>query len=119
MLPGARFALSWDGRSWEEAGSDLDRFFGPAGPARYVYYLRCQLSTARLRKLSINNDLQMAPLTLPGMAIGKNMLTYIRFSVVGERKVRLTPLDRAVSVSSPRGAGGTYLSTPRWRDRRD
>ena len=30
---GARFAVSWDGRAWEEAGSDLDRFFDPSGPA--------------------------------------------------------------------------------------
>ncbi len=87
---GARFALSWDGRSWEEAGSDLDRFFAPSGPARYVYYLRCQLrGQARLRKLRIVNDLQMAPLTLPGMGVGKNAFTYTDQSP-GERKVRLT-----------------------------
>ncbi len=87
---GARFAFSWDGRSWEETGSDLARFFGPAGPARYVYYLRCELpGSARLRKLRIINDLQMAPLTLPGMVIGKNTFTYTDQSP-GERQVRLT-----------------------------
>ena len=74
---GARFAVSWDGRSWQETGRDLDKFFRPSGPARYVYYLRCQLpGQARLRKLRIVNDLQMAPLTLPGMGIGKNTFTY-------------------------------------------
>ena len=40
---GAKFALSWDGRSWEEAGPDLDRFFPPEGPARYEYRLHCEL----------------------------------------------------------------------------
>jgi hypothetical protein len=33
---GARFPLSWDGRSWVEVGSNLDRLFEPGGPARYV-----------------------------------------------------------------------------------
>ena len=81
---GARFALSWDGRSWEEVGSNLDKFFAPAGPARYRYYLRCQLpGDARLRKLAIVNDLQMAPLTLPGMDIGNN--TFYLHGPVGWR----------------------------------
>ena len=74
---GAKFSLSWDGRSWEEAGSNLDRFFGPSGPARYVYYLVPLSGQARLRKLRIVNDLQMAPLTLPGMGVGANTFTYI------------------------------------------
>lgn len=30
---GAKFALSWDGKTWLEAGPDLDKFFPPAGPA--------------------------------------------------------------------------------------
>jgi hypothetical protein len=101
---GARFALSWDGRSWDDAGSDLDKFFGPAGPARYVYYLRCQLSAeARLRKLRIVNDLQMAPLTLPGMGIGKNTFTYTDQST-GARKVRLTHEWVERSASRPPAA---------------
>jgi hypothetical protein len=87
---GAQFALSWDGQSWEDLGGDLDRFFGPQGPARYVYHLRCHLAgPARLRKLEISNTLQMAPLTLPGMAIGKNRFTYTDQSP-GRRKVRLS-----------------------------
>jgi hypothetical protein len=101
---GATFALSWDGRSWEEAGGNLDRFFAPAGPARYAYYLRCQLSgPARLRKLAILSDLQMAPLTLPGMGIGRNTFTYTDKSP-DERKVRVAHQWVERSASRPPAA---------------
>ena len=48
-----------------EAGPDLTKFFPPNGPARYEYKLRCELGAgARLKRLSIVNDLQMAALAL-------------------------------------------------------
>ena len=110
---GARFALSWDGRSWQDTGNDLDRFFGPSGPAHYVYYLRCELpGQARLRKLTINNELQMAPLTLPGMGIGKNTFTYTDQSA-GERKVRLTHHWVERSASRPPTAPRDPIFPPR------
>ncbi|MFI5459445.1 MAG: hypothetical protein ACHRXM_28810 [Isosphaerales bacterium] len=109
---GARFALSWDGRSWEEVGGDLDRHFGPQGPARYVYYLRCQLpGRARLRKLRITNALQMAPLTLPGMGVGKNTFTYTDQSA-GERKIRLTHQWVERSASRPPWAPSEPIFPP-------
>ncbi len=87
---GAKFSLSWDGKSWTEAGSDLTKFFPPNGPARYEYRLRCELGAgARLKRLGIVNDLQMAPLTLPAMSIGENKFVYTDQSP-GERKVRIT-----------------------------
>jgi hypothetical protein len=87
---GAKFALSWDGKSWLEAGSDLDKFFPPAGPARYEYRLRCTLDAgARLERLGIVNDLQMAPLALPAMSVGDNQFVYTDQSK-GERQVRIT-----------------------------
>ena len=87
---GPKFALSWDGKTWEEAEHDLDRFFPPKGTARYQYQLRCQLNGgARLTRLGIVNDVQMAPLTLPGMVVGPNTFTYSDQSS-GERKVRIT-----------------------------
>src|SRR5581483_7590260 len=50
---GASFSLSWDGKSWLKAGSDLNSFFPPNGPARYGYQLRCELSAgAQLRRLA-------------------------------------------------------------------
>ena len=110
---GARFAVSWDGRTWEEAGNDLDRFFAPSGPARYVYYLRCELpNQARLRQLRIVNDLQMAPLTLPGMGVGKNTFTYTDQST-GERKVRITHRWVERSASRPPAAPREPIFPPR------
>ncbi|HLY08721.1 MAG TPA: Ig domain-containing protein [Planctomycetota bacterium] len=87
---GAKFSVSWDGKAWEEAGADLDRLFPPAGPARYEYRLRCELDPgARLQKLRIVNDVQMAPLALPGMTVGANEFVYTDQSP-GGRKVRVT-----------------------------
>ncbi len=87
---GARFELSWDGKSWHEVERSLDGLFPPDGPARYRYYLKCELSEgASLRRLAIKNDLQMAPLTLPGMGIGANAFTYTDESA-SNRRVRIT-----------------------------
>jgi hypothetical protein len=87
---GAKFSLSWDGKSWLDAGTDLDRFFPPEGPARYEYRLRCQLPAgARLERLAIIHDLQMAPLALPTMAVGDNRFVYTDQSS-GKREVRIT-----------------------------
>lgn len=96
----ARFSLSWDGKSWQEIGTDVDKHFRSDGPARYLYYLRCQLSgEARLKRLAVINDLQMAPLTLPGMRIGKNAFAYTDQSK--ERKVRITHQWIERSASKP------------------
>jgi hypothetical protein len=87
---GAKFALSWDGQSWLEAGPDLDKFFPSAGQARYEYRLRCELDAgARLRRLGIVNDIQMAPLALPAMSVGDNQFVYTDQSS-GERQVCIT-----------------------------
>jgi hypothetical protein len=104
---GAKFAVSWDGRSWTDAGCDLDPLFKPHGPARYAYHLRCQLRAgARLRTLKIVNDLQMAPLSLPGMGVGTNMFSYTDQSS-GERKVRITQewVERSASRPPPAPPG--------------
>jgi hypothetical protein len=87
---GAKFAVSWDGKSWTEGGTDLDKFFPPGGPARYEYRLRCELPAgARIKRLGIVNDLQMAPLALPAMTVGENKFVYTD-QCPGERKVRIT-----------------------------
>jgi hypothetical protein len=101
---GARFAISWDGKSWEECGADLDRHFPPQGTARYAYQLRCTLSgEARLKRLGIINDLQMAPLSLPEMTVGKNSFAYTDQSS-GERRVRITHEWVERSTSKPPAA---------------
>jgi hypothetical protein len=86
---GARFKLSWDGKSWHEIDRDFDALFAPQGPARYRYYLKCELSgAAHLTGLQITNDLQMAPLTLPEMGLGTNPFTYVDESA--GRRIRIT-----------------------------
>jgi hypothetical protein len=98
---GAKFALSWDGKAWMEAGPDLDKFFPPQGPARYEYRLRCELSgDASLKRLGIVDDLQMAPLALPAMTVGDNKFVYTDESPAG-RKVRITHTWVERSASKP------------------
>lgn len=106
----AKFEISWDGKTWENADSDLDAFFPRTGTARYAYHLRCRLAgAARLRKLGIVNDLQMAPLSLPEMGIGENQFTYSDESS-GERRVRITHAWDERSISSPPAAPTAPIS---------
>jgi acetyl esterase/lipase len=93
-----KFSLSWDGTTWQEVGADLDAQFPGKGSARYEYRLRCELPEgALLNRLAIVNDLQMAPLALPGMVVGENHFTYTDQS--SSRRVRLTHewVERSIS----------------------
>jgi len=84
-----KWAVSFDGKTWEGAGPSLDKCFPPEGSARYDYTLRCELEPgAKLTKLKIVNDVQMAPLALPGMVVGSNEFVYTDASP--SRRVRLT-----------------------------
>ncbi len=87
---GTRFEISVDGKTWKAVETDLDPSFPPSGPALYSYRLRAVLSgEARLRRLELLNDLQMAPLSLPEMVVGENRFVYTDASP-GARSVRLT-----------------------------
>jgi Fibronectin type III domain len=98
---GAKFFLSWDGMSWQEVSENLDALFPTKDAARYEYRLKCELPEgARLKHLAIVNDLQMAPLALPGMIVGQNRFTYTDQST-GPRQVRLTHQWVERSVSRP------------------
>jgi hypothetical protein len=128
---GAKFSLSWDGKSWLEAGPNLDKLFLPAGPARYEYRLRCELGAgAHLRSLGIVNDIQMAPLALPAMSVGDNQFVYTDQSR-GKRQVRIThdwversacrPPEAPASPTFPPDRGeaeGTHLAF-RWQPPRN
>jgi len=117
---GAKFFISVDGKTWQAVKDNLDKFFPTVGPARYEYQLKCQLEgPARLRRLAVINDLQMAPMSLPEMVVGENLFTYSDQSG-GERKVRMThqwversaarpPLAPPVPIYPPDGgeANGT------------
>ena len=86
------------------------RVFSTVGPARYEYQLKCQLEgRARLRRLAILNDVQMAPLTMPEMVVGENRFTYSDQSA-GERKVRITHrwVERSTSPPPPAPAAAIY-----------
>jgi hypothetical protein len=102
---GARFFASLDGGVvWREMTRSLDELFPREGEARYQYQLKCELrGAARLRNLSITNDLQMAPLALPGMVVGENRFVYTDDSH-GERKLRITQERIERSISAPPGA---------------
>jgi hypothetical protein len=87
---GCKFSISADGKTWQGVKESLDKFFSVVGPARYEYKLKCQLEgPARLRRLAIINDLQMAPSALPEMSVGENAFTYSDQSAEG-RKIRIT-----------------------------
>lgn len=84
-----KWSVGFDGKTWEEAGPNLDKHFPPEGVARYSYKLRCELDGgAKLTRLKVSNDLQMAPLVLPGMVVGTNEFVYTDASA--SRKVRIT-----------------------------
>ena len=102
---GARFSTSLDGGvSWKEVTRNLDGLFPREGQARYQYQLKCELrGEDRLKNLSIVNDLQMAPLALPGMVAGENRFVYTDDSP-GKRKVRITQEWIERSISAPPGA---------------
>ncbi len=99
---GAKFAVSSDGAKWTDiAGGSFDKFFPLEGNPLYQYQLRCELpSGAKLKRLAIINDLQMALLALPEMTVGKNSFTYSDKSS-GERKVRITHEWVERSTSKP------------------
>src|SRR5271157_747242 len=98
---GARFFISVDGKTWRAVKDNLDRSFAVVGPAHYEYQLKCQLEgAARLRRLAIISDVQMAPLTLPEMVVGENAFTYSDQSS-GNRRVRITHRWVERSASRP------------------
>ena len=102
---GAKFALSWDGKSWHDVDRNLDGLFPPEGPARYAYHLRCQLTgEARLRRLGIVNDLQMAPLTLPEMGVGIEHVPLHRRVARPSAGADHPPVGRAVRQPAARSA---------------
>ena len=98
---GMKFFICQDGKTWRAVQDSMDKFFSIVGPACYEYQFKCQLEgAARLRRLGIVNDVQMAPLALPEMAVGENGFAYSDQSS-GERKVRITHEWVERSASKP------------------
>jgi len=106
------FSICQDSKTWRPAQGNLDKFFPIVGQACYEYQLRCQLEgSSRLRGLAIINDVQMAPLVLPEMVIGKNVFTYSDQSA-GDRKVRITHDWIERSASRPPSAPDAAVQPP-------
>jgi hypothetical protein len=99
---GAKFAVSPDGKQWTDiAGGNFDKFFPLQGNPYYQYQLQCELPAgAKLKRLAVINDLQMALLALPEMMVGENSFTYTDKSS-GERKARITHEWVERSTSKP------------------
>ncbi|HSI33455.1 MAG TPA: Ig domain-containing protein [Tepidisphaeraceae bacterium] len=102
---GAKFSVSPDGAKWTDIpGGNFDKFFPLEGNPYYQYQLRCELPAgAKLKRLAIVNDLQMALLALPEMTVGQNTFTYTDKSG-GERNVRITHEWVERSTSKPPAA---------------
>ncbi len=95
------FSFSYNGSVWEPTTAELDSFFPSNGPAVHTYYLACNLETnGRLNELTVRNDLQMAPLSLPAMQLGENTFYYSDHNS-GDRNVRITHKWVERSSSSP------------------
>lgn len=108
----AKFFVCQNGKTWKPVGDNLDKFFPIVGPACYEYQVKCQLEgPARLRRVAISNDLQMAPLALPEMAVGENRFTYSDEST-GDRKVRITHCWVERSASRPPAAPERAIYPP-------
>ena len=99
--------ISFDqGKTWQEVWTsvpsdlkriyaDLDPFFKKTDPARYEYLIRFTMrskdknETLALRGFHLESTLQMAPLAMPGVALGGNHFTYSDDNP-GAGKVRIT-----------------------------
>jgi len=106
----ARFFICCDGKNWQPAENNLDKFFPIVGKACYDYQLKCRLEgEAKLRSLAVINDVQMAPLAMPEMATGRNVFTYSDQSGPN-RKIRITHnwVERSASRPPSAPAGATW-----------
>ena len=106
-------AVSFDRKTWQEIWSagplgevsadvSLDRHFPPEGEARYGYDARVSIQGegAEILALTLESDLQMAPLSLPGVGLGGNEMIYVDESK-GQRHIRITHAWQECSASAP------------------
>jgi len=110
---GAKIEFSKDGKEWTEMTSGILDYQFPSkwGPFNECF-LKCTLAgDARLRSLAIINDVQTAPLGMPGMVVGDNRFVYTDESP-GERKVRITHEWVERSASRPPAAPAAPVFPP-------
>jgi hypothetical protein len=136
-------AVSRDGQTWNDIASkpgeidaSLDALFPSPGDPAYEYFVKAEFLAKRnpgavgLESLSIENDLQMAPLAMPSLRLGVNTIAYTdetsephavlaTFDWV-ERSSWMPPLAPTAAVSPADGAGmeGTQVQF-QWKDAQD
>ena len=117
---GAKFALSWDGRSWHEVDRNLDGLFPPRGPRVTCTTSGASSTATRGSASSGSSTTSRWPRSLfPSMGVGTNTFRYTD-QTAGERRVRITHqwVERSAS-RPPASAGRTGLSSLRRRGRGD
>ena len=132
-------SISFDqGKSWNEVWTsvpsdyrrmyaDLDPFFKKTDPARYEYMLRFTLESKlktpaiALKGFYLRSTLQMAPLAMPGVALGENRFTYsdgnsearnIRITYTWnecDANIELPPAPAAVAPGDGKSYSGTRV----------
>lgn len=113
------WAISFDGTLWQpiavEALDDkggrranLDSFFAESGIAAYSYYLRAEFraeseaTRAGLDRITIENDLQMAVLSMPALERGDNLVRYTDQTVAPHSvRIDFDYLERSVATPAP------------------
>ncbi len=99
----ARCTLSRDGHSWQPIDSDgtLNALLPSDGSATYDLYLRIEGVAERIDRITVELDLQMAPLSLPSLSVGENELLYTDESA-----------DRAVVLTHSWNERGDLVAPP-------
>jgi len=106
-----KLAFSFDQKKWQQvfaakvgendATIDLDKLLPPDGPARYAYFVRVETKgEAGVKAVAFESVLQMAPLSLPALELGKNRVVYVD-ETKGPHKVRITHEWKESSASRP------------------
>ena len=97
----AQWEFSTDQQTWQTLASlkqpgeaalevSLDEVVSPRGKPNYCFWLRLVLQgDATAEKVAFDNDIQMAPLSLPELELGTNRIVYTD-SNEGDRRVRIT-----------------------------
>jgi len=97
----AEWHYSPDGKEWKTLAAAtgpgqrmlaaaLDEAISPRGRPTYRYWLRLALrGPGTASRIAFDNDVQMAPLSLPELEVGVNRIQYVD-STPGERQVRIT-----------------------------
>ena len=114
-----KLAISFDEKKWREVLAakvgeaeeeiDLSEVFPPGGRARYGYFVKLESGgNGGVKSIAIESVLQMAPLSIPALDLGKNEVVYVS-ETKGSQEVRITHTWRESSGSRPPDAPAQAL----------